>query len=132
MSLMSNVYNAHKCRVCRVVQSDHFFTPCLHVAICGNCAQEYEKKGIKKCASCGQKIECIYGVCLILPSVNIKSVETWDKKDFLQWIKVLKQKEFFKGNKEDEAATMNHIITQQKYSGKELMHCNTQDSFMKL
>eukprot|EP01084_Bolivina_argentea_P120036 212805_1 len=68
----------------------------------------------------------------ILPSVNIKSVETWDKNDFLQWIKTLQQKQFFECKNKDESATMNHIIRQQKYSGKELKHCNTQDSFMKL
>eukprot|EP01083_Nonionella_stella_P295350 1003774_1 len=62
-------------------------------------------------------------------SVNIKSVKTWDNNDFLRWIKVLQDIGCFEGN---DADTMNYIITQNQYSGKDLYNCNTQNFIMKL
>eukprot|EP01084_Bolivina_argentea_P079416 144067_1 len=113
-----------KCLVCRVAKSDHYIIPCMHICICFNCIS----KGIKKCPTCRGEIKYI----IVLPSVNTKSVATWDINDFLHWIKILRQKELFEDKKKEEAATIDRIIKKQKYSGTQLKHCNTQDSFMKL
>eukprot|EP01084_Bolivina_argentea_P300472 518122_1 len=47
-------------------------------------------------------------------------------------IKRLQQTEMLEGKKTDEANIMNAIIKEKEYSGKQLIICNTRDSFMKL
>eukprot|EP01084_Bolivina_argentea_P020705 38494_1 len=111
--------SAHtKCILCKVTERDNL-SSCIytHTWICNKCAKGMELI-IEKCPMCEATLVC--------GSVNIKSVETWDTNDFRQWIKL---GYYFDAKSK---AAMDRIISRQKYSGKELKHCNTQDSFMKL